>query len=400
MAGRKDRSLQLLRLCLRTGLEWWPGRLHPELKAAQQIAPNQLGAYRQIFNTAVQQARPRKAKDKQARLGTLPVCQHNLSYISSIVVAISMQCGQRACNSLQSGSATPRQLLQAAQRVAAAGSGSPHVPKGPDSGTEQPDGSRQRRGSMAAKRKGRPRSESPAKRQATGSRPFLPPAAAAAAQAAEAEHRALQRRQAAKTGSPGRAQPAGAAEQPAVAQARSIRQDDGSSEGQKPQGRPRRAATRARPTELDGDSAGGQEPQRRLGRHQRARAAAQNLAAGDTPVGNGTKDGGGSSGAHAGITSSGSASNRQGPGDRPASAKDRSSQGQSKGSKQPHAKLSSYQELLKMEAVHDLKPDQHQAVLDHVLHFRQSKRAQDQALALYVNAQVSNAGDESCYWPA
>ena len=285
--------------------------------------------------------------------------------------------------------------------MAATGSMPPHVPEGPDSGRTQADSSRQRRGSMAAKRKGRPRSDSPAKRQATGSRPFLPPAAAAAAQAAEAEHRALQRREAAKAGSPGRARPAaarpGAADQPAVAQTGSTYLDDGSSEGQKPQGRPRRAAAQTRPTELDSDSAGGQQPHRRLGRHQRARAAPQKTAAGCTPGGKPTKAGAGGDGTNAGNPR-GSASNRQGTGDRPASAKEQSSQGQSRASKQPPTKLPSYQELLKMKAVHALKPDQHQAVLAHVLHFTQSKKAQDQALALYVNAQVGTARAESCYW--
>ena len=394
MAGRKDGSIQLLRLCLKTGLEWWPGRLHLDLKAAQQSTPSQLGGHRQISTTALQQARPRKAKDNKVWWDTLAMCQLTLSYNGSIA---GNAHGHGPHDLLQSGSTTPKQLLQAAQRVAAAGSVPPHVPEGPGSGTEQPDGSRQRRGSMAAKRKGRPRSESPAKRQATGNRPFLPPAAAAAAQVAEAEHRALQRREAAKAGSPGRARPAAAqpraAEQPAVAQARSIQLDNGSFEGQKSQGRPRRGAARARPTELNGDSAGGQLHHRRLGRHQRARAAAHQTAAGHMPGGKPTKAGAGSDGTNAG-NSRGSASNRQGPGGRPASAKDQSSQGQSKASKQPPAKLPSYQELLKMEAVHDLKPDQRQAVLDHVLHFRQSKKAQDQALALYVNAQVGNAGAE------
>lgn len=178
-----------------------------------------------------------------------------------------------------------------------------------------------------------------------------------------------------------------------MAQARSIHLDDGSSEGQKPQGRPRQAAGRAGFTERDGDSAGGREPHRRLGRQQRARVAAQKTAAGYMPASKSTKAGAGSDGADAGINTRGSASNKQGPSDRPAAAED-----QSKVSKQlPPAKLPSYQELLKIGAVHDLKPAQHQAVLDHVLHFRQSKRAQDQALALYVNAQVSNAGADSCH---
>ena len=91
MAGRKDRSVQLLRLCLRTGLEWWPGRLHPEFRAAQQIALNQLGGHRQISTTAEQQARPRKAQDKQACLDTLLFCYSPLSCISAIVVAGNAQ---------------------------------------------------------------------------------------------------------------------------------------------------------------------------------------------------------------------------------------------------------------------------------------------------------------------